>query len=184
MATAMLSLVTSFLVGWVVLAAATQSPDFSGQWAVEPGSEADSTPPSGAARTVRGDMGSGWGSPLAITQDSKRLLVEYTPFTRYDLQRPLRFEYALDGSDTRNAMMIGHTAQELHSRARWDGPVLEITTRFEAAHPVTGKPFTTEVIQRVSLSSPGQLVVETSRTVPGAATTRARTVYKKSAPIP
>ena len=177
----MLAMVTSVLVGWVALGGTMQAPpDFSGQWATEP--EAAATAPSGGAPSPprRGDAGSGWGSSIAITQDERRLVVEYTPFIRYDMQRPLRLEYALDGADTRNAVMIGHTTEQLRSRARWVGPALEITTSHEAPHPASGKPLTTEVMQRLSLTSPAELLVETTRTVAGAAPATTRTIYKKS----
>ena len=177
----MLPLFTSVLVGCAALAGTMQAaPDFSGQWATEP--EAAAAAPSGGAPPppARGDAGSGWGSSIAITQDGRRLVVEYTPFIRYDMQRPLRLEYALDGADTRNAVMIGHTTEQLRSRARWVGPILEITTSHEALHPASGKPLTTEVIQRLSLVSPDELLVETTRTVAGAAASTTRTIYKKS----
>jgi hypothetical protein len=50
--------------------------------------------PRHARRGVRsGDMASGWGSAIAITQDATRLTVEYAVFSRYDLQPPLKFTY-------------------------------------------------------------------------------------------
>ena len=76
----------------------------------------------------RGDMGSGWGSTLTITQDARQLVVEQALFSRYDLQPPLRFVYALDGSETRNTVMMGHATQVRTSRATWDGAALRITT--------------------------------------------------------
>lgn len=175
----MLPLVASVLAGWIALGATTQAtPDLSGQWATE--ADAPTAPSGGPPPQSRGDAGSGWGSPITITQDGRRFVVEYAPFTRYDMQRPLRLEYALDGAETRNAVMIGHNAEPSRSRARWIGTVLEITTSHEARHPVSGKPLTTEVIQRLSLASPGELVVETTRTVAGAAPVTTRTIYKKS----
>jgi hypothetical protein len=175
----MLPLVASVLAGWIALGATTQAtPDLSGQWATD--AEAPTAPSGGPPPQSRGDAGSGWGSPITITQDGRRFVVEYAPFTRYDMQRPLRLEYALDGAETRNAVMIGHSAEPSRSRARWIGTVLEITTSHDARHPVSGKPLTTEVIQRLSLASPGELVVETTRTVAGAAPVTTRTIYKKS----
>ena len=174
----MLPLVASVLAGWIALGATQATPDLSGQWATE--ADAPTAPSGGPPPQSRGDAGSGWGSPITITQDGRRFVVEYAPFTRYDMQRPLRLEYALDGAETRNAVMIGHNAEPSRSRARWIGTVLEITTSHEARHPVSGKPLTTEVIQRLSLASPGELVVETTRTVAGAAPVTTRTIYKKS----
>ena len=161
----MLPLVTTVLAGLVALGGTMQaSPDLSGQWTAE----------------AAADAGSGWGSSIAITQDGRRLVVEYAPFARYDMQRPLRLEYALDGAETRNTVMIGHAAEQSRSRARWAGQVLEITTSHDARHPVSGKPLTTEVIQRLSLTAAGELLVETTRTVPGVEPSTTKTVYKKT----
>jgi hypothetical protein len=104
-------------------------------------------------------MGSGWGSPIAITQDDQQIRVEQTLFSRYDANPQPRLVYALDGSETRNAVMIGHASQVRVSRATWDGQALRITTRFPGIDPDTGKPFTTEVTQRLTLESPTTLIV-------------------------
>jgi hypothetical protein len=126
-------------------------------------------------------MGSGWGSPLTITQDARALVVEQTLFSRYDLQPPLRFVYALDGSETRNAVMTGHTTQVRLSRAAWDGPALRITTIYPAIDPASGKPFTTEVTHTLSLESSTTLVIEITRSgALGGQTTSTKTVYRKS----
>ena len=108
--------------------------DFSGQWTAD--APAANTP---------GDMGSGWGSPITITQDERQLVVEQPLFSRYDLQPPVRTVYSLDGSESRNAVMTGHATQPRVSRAKWDGDALMITTSYPAVDPGTGKPFSTEV---------------------------------------
>ena len=64
-------------------------------------------------------MGSGWGPTINITQDTNRLTVEYTVFSRYDLQPPLKFTYPLDGSEGRNTVTMGRGEQLETSRARW-----------------------------------------------------------------
>lgn len=126
-------------------------------------------------------MGSGWGPTLAITQDTARLLVEQALFSRYDMLPPLRLTYALDGSETRNEVMIGHATQMRSSRAAWDGQSLRITTRYPGQDPASGKPFTTEVIHRLSLESPATLIVEVTRgAAMGGRQTTARSVYRKS----
>ena len=66
----------------------------------------------------RGDMGSGWGSTITITQDAARLTVEYAFFSRGDMQPPLKFVYALDGSETKNSVMMGRGIQGQTSRRR------------------------------------------------------------------
>ena len=67
--------------GWLSSGAVSQAPDFSGAWTLEPG--AASTAPAAPGPPARGDMGSGWGSPLTITQDAKQLVVEQTLFSRW-----------------------------------------------------------------------------------------------------
>jgi hypothetical protein len=125
-------------------------------------------------------MGSGWGSPLTITQDAKQLLVEQTLFSRYDLGPQPRFTYALDGSESRNDVMIGHATQVRTSRARWDGQSLRITTSYPGIDPSSGKSFTTEVTHRLSLEAPATLVVEVTRGAAlGGKPTTTNTVYRK-----
>src|SRR5262245_5938898 len=86
-------------------------PDFSGRWTSEP--EPAAPPGAGGQRGASGrsgersgDMGSGWGSNITITQDASRLTVEYMFFTRGDMQPPLKFVFALDGSETKNSVMM------------------------------------------------------------------------------
>ena len=126
-------------------------------------------------------MGSGWGSPITITQDAAQLIVEHQMFSRYDLQPPLRHIYALDGSETQYPIMMSHTTQMRRSRAVWKGDTLEITTSLPAIDPATGKPFTAEITQRLALESPGTLIVDVTRAAAlGGSATTSRTVYRKN----
>jgi len=113
-------------------------PDFSGQWPlVAPAiASTPAVPGTPAAAAAPGDMGSGWGSAIAITQDAKQLSVEYAVFSRYDLQPPLTFTYALDGSESRNTVMMGRGEQTEASRARRDGQALIIVTTRDRASGV------------------------------------------------
>jgi hypothetical protein len=162
---------------WISGGSAVQAPpDFSGQWTVEAAAA-----PAPQSPLPRGDMGSGWGSPLTIAQDARQLVVEQTLFSRYDLQPPLRFVYALDGSETRNPVMMGHTTQLRVSRASWDGQTLRITTNYPAIDPASGNAFTTEVTYRLILESPTTLVIEATRGgALGGQPTKTRTVYRKN----
>ncbi len=160
--------------------AANQGPDFSGNWsAVLP---ITPPPPQGTpAPPPRGDMGSGWGTPLVITQTPRELLVEHAFFSRYDLQPPLRFVFTLDGSESRNTIMAGHVTQTRVSRATWDGAALRIVTTYPGIDPGTGEAFTTTVTQRLLMTSPSELTIETSRSgVLGGRETSSRTVYTKA----
>ena len=156
----------------LILAAAftiDAAPDFTGQWAADP-----------PAVKGAGDMGSGWGPQVTITQDARQLVVEELLFSRYDLQPPVRTVYALDGSESRNAVMAGHATQVRVSRARWEGDALVIATSFPAVDPGTGKTFPTEVSQRLTLEGPGVLVIEVTRAgALGGKATTARTIYRK-----
>jgi hypothetical protein len=157
-----------------LLGHAFQAPDFSGPWSAEP------APPAPQGTPPRGDMGSGWGTPITITQSASELIVEQPLFSRYDLQPPLRFVYRLDGQESRNTIMAGHATQTRVSRASWDGQTLTITTSYPGIDPDSGKPFTTMVTQRLTLASPSQLVIEVVRGAAlGGRETRTRTVYRK-----
>jgi len=143
-------------------------PDFSGRWAAE--------------AAPAGDMGSGWGPAITVTQDAARLTVEYAFFGRGDMQPPLRFVYALDGSETKSTLMMGRGMQEQTSRAAWQGSALVLTTRHGFTDPQTGKPDTVEVKRTLTLDS-GSLVVETVRSgVLGGPPSTSRTIYKKQPP--
>ena len=97
--------------------------DFSGRWTLDAPAIASTpaVPGTPAAAAAPGDMGSGWGSTITIAQDTKRLSVEYTVFSRYDLQPPLTLTYPLDGSVGRNTVMMGRGEQVESSRAQWNG---------------------------------------------------------------
>lgn len=158
---------------------AVQGTDFSGAWIAEVPAAAAPAPGT-PAPPPRGDMGSGWGTPLTITQSATELVVEHALFSRYDLQPPLRFVYRLDDSESRNTTMAGHTTQTRVSRATWNGQALKIVTSYPGIDPGTGKPFTTVVTQRLYLASPTQLVIEATRSaVLGGRETTSRSVYRK-----
>jgi hypothetical protein len=182
--------VGALLAGLVCVAVMAQSrPDFSGRWTSDPEpavAAAGGQPGArGAGRAGRGgaragDMGSGWGSPITIAQDDRRLTVEYAFFARGDLQPPLRFTYALDGSQTTNTVTMGHGIQEQTARTAWDGSTLVITTAHPFTNPDTGERMASEVVQRLTLESPASLVVEVTRTgVLGGPSSTTRTVYRK-----
>jgi hypothetical protein len=125
-------------------------------------------------------MGSGWGSTITITQTATSLTVEYAFFSRGDLQPPLRFVYALDGSESKNTVMMGHGMQVQTGRTTWTGESLAIATSHPFTDPATGKPATVQVTQTLSLESPTSLVVETTRAgVLGGPPSTVRTVYRK-----
>lgn len=124
-------------------------------------------------------MGSGWGSTITITQDPRQLTVEYAFFSRGDLQPPLKFVFALDGTETRNTVRMGRGPQVERSKAGWDGQTLIITTTHEFEDPATRKAGTMNVVRHLALDSPGSLVVETTRSgVLGGPAESTRAVYR------
>ena len=174
-----LRIITVALFAATVMAQA--KPDFSGRWTSEP--EAKTTEPgSGQPSAARvGDMGSGWGTNPTITQTADRLTVEYMFFARGDMQPPLKFVYALDGTETKNSVMLGRGIQMQTSKTAWEGAKLIITTTHTFENPTNGQPMKSEVKQTLTLASPTSLIVETTRGgVLGGPSTTTRTIYKKN----
>lgn len=163
-------------------AQAPASVDFSGSWTLEAPVIATTAavPGTPAAAAAPGDLGSGWGAALTITQDAGRLTVEYTVFSRYDLQPPLRFVYPLDGTDGRNVVMMGRGEQVESTRAQWQGQTLVLVTTSRVVDRAAGAPFTAEVTRRLTLESPTRLVVDVTRAgVLGGAAATTRAIYRK-----
>ena len=162
---------------------AQQPADFSGSWTLDVPviASTPAVPGTPAAAAAPGDMGSGWGATIAIAQDTKQLRVEYTIFSRYDLQPPLALIYPLDGSVGRNTVMMGRGEQVESSRAQWNGATLVIITTFPVTDRGAGQPFTAELTRKLSLESPTTLVVEVTRSgVLGGPASTTRSVYRKS----
>jgi len=196
--TALLSGVCAFAMTATASAAAAQArPDFSGRWTSETetvssprgerpgGGRAAGAGRAGAARGGSGgrigEMGSGWGSTITITQNARSLTVEYAFFSRGDLQPPLRFTYALDGSESKNTLMMGHGIEERVSRTSWDGDRLVITTAQRTPGPVNAELVTATIRRTLSLESPDVLVVEMEIDgVLGGPASSSRTVYRRS----
>ena len=159
-------------------AAAQEKPDFSGEWtiATEP-----ATGQRGGGRGGRpAEFGSGWGRTIRIAQDAGALKVVWPFYGRGDLQPPLTFVYALDGSATTDTVLMGRGVQEQVSRTAWDGNSLVITTVHAFAHPENGQRTTAEVKRTLSLEAPTSLVVETTIDgVLGGPPTTSRTVYTR-----
>jgi hypothetical protein len=166
-----LAIVTAAAAGTM----AQEKTNFAGGWTIE-------APSPAAGRGARsGDMGSGWGNTITISQTPSTLVVEYAFFARGDMQAPLKFMYSLAGAETTNAVMMGRGLQQETSRTSWDGSKLVITTTSAYPSPADGKPIASEVKRTLSLESPTTLVVETTRSgTLGGAPTTARAVYKKN----
>jgi hypothetical protein len=179
-------LLASALLAASDVAVFTQNPvDFSGTWIVEPPARAagvarGSAPP---ALSAQGDMGSGWGSEITITQDATTLTVVYTYFHPRDMQPPFTFTYPLNGTTARHIVNMGRGPQEQLSKALWRGATIMIATTHRFANPADGRPMTADMSQVLSLESPETLVIETTRPgVAGGAPSTTRTVYRKRKP--
>ncbi len=131
-------------------------------------------------RQRSGEMGSGWGNTLTVTQDVEQLSVQYTFFSRGDLQPALKFTYALDGSESKNSVQMGRGIQVQLSKTAWDADELAITTVHFFPNPTTGESVPYEITQTLSLESPTSMVVETTRSgLLGGKPSTTRTVYTK-----
>ena len=161
--------------------AAAQRPDFSGTWT----RIADSTTGRGGVAATgdaafrRGDMGSGWGSPLTLTQTPQRLNVVFDFFIAYDLQPKARFTYALDGSESKNIVTVGHADAPVRSRSAWKGDTLVITTTFTAPPEVDPALRTPEVRHALSIDPSGRLVIAVQRRDAGGALNTVVSAYTK-----
>ena len=177
---------THLLVLVVLLSTAVSAQpaaDFSGRWTLEAPkiTSTPAVPGTPAVAAAPGDMGSGWGATISITQDATQLRVEYDAFSRYDLQPPLTFIYPLDGSEVRNTVRMGRGEQIERSRAQWNGPMLVITTAVQVDDRSAGKPFIAELTRKIWLESPTTLIVEVTRAgVLGGPASTTRSVYRKS----
>jgi hypothetical protein len=168
------SLLTLLVVSSV---AAQARPDFSGTWVAGPESGSSIATAGDAAFRV-GDMGSGWGTPLTITQRRDSLVVEYVFFSSYDLQPPVRLAYALDGSESPNTIILGHASAIQRARLAWMDTSLVITTRHPVPREVAAAS-AVEVRHTLTMASPTSLVVETTRPGVNGALQTVRTTYTK-----
>ena len=180
------TVITAFVIALAapLLAGAQAPPDFSGRWSAETPAPTPSARDAAAelgrpaARSV--ELGSGWGRTITITQDARTLTVQWPIFTSYDMQPPLTFAYALDGSERVNAVMMGRGVQRQRSTALWTERSLVIRTTYSFTDPSTGRDLPAEVRQTLTLASPTSLVVETVRgPALGGPPSTTRTVYTK-----
>jgi arylsulfatase len=161
---------------------ALTNPDFSGAWST---GRSNSAPPTGrSAPRPPPDLGSGWGNRISVIHGADFLDVERVVFAPREIQPTVRYRFALDGSETENAVTLGRTGLPPTSTAAWEGGRLVITTVYPFQNPADASWHTSEVTQTMWLQ-PGtrtpwepSLVVETTRgaALDGPASTT-RTVY-------
>jgi hypothetical protein len=125
-------------------------------------------------------MGSGFGDDITVTQDAQQVAIVSAFFSRGDLQPPLTYTYALDGSASTNTLWMGRGPQTQTSRATWEGQALVIRTTHTVSGEAPHAPTTYEVTQRLTLESPSSLMVDATRAgVGGSAPSTTRTSYRR-----
>lgn len=154
--------------------AAGEQLDFTGKWTRT------------TTRDESSSAESGWGSDFFIVQHSDRIVVERAFFSRSDLQPPLTFTYFLNGSESRNSVLMGRGMQEQVSKAIWEGNKLVITTIHTSLGANRDRQVSSEVRHTLSFEQPGRqahpplLVIETTRSaMEGGLPSTTRTVYAK-----
>jgi hypothetical protein len=156
--------------------------DFSGTWIVAPPARAAGTATGATPPTLsdQGEMGSGWGPEITITQTASALTVVYTYFHPREIQPPITLTYRLNGAASTNTINMGRGPQEQTSTAAWRGASLAIDTTHHFVNPRDGRPMTSETTQVLSLESPAALTIETTRSgVLGGKASTTRTIYRK-----
>ncbi|HWM29915.1 MAG TPA: sulfatase-like hydrolase/transferase [Woeseiaceae bacterium] len=163
---------------------ALPNPDFSGAWSTSPVSSA---PPTGRPPPPSvPDLGSGWGDEISIIHNADQLIVERAIFIPREIQPLARYRFALDRSETQNAITLGRTGRPPVSTTAWDGNRLVITTRYPFPDPGNGRWLSHDVTQTLWLQPASgtpfepALVVETARAaaLEGLPSTT-RTVYNR-----
>jgi hypothetical protein len=163
---------------------ALANPDFSGAWST---AVLSSAPPTGRPRPPPvPDLGSGWGDEISIDHDTEQLTVERVIFVPREMQPLVRYRFALDGSETENAVTPGRTGRPPVSTTAWDGNRLVITTRYPFQDPGNVQWLANELTQTLWLQPASgapfepSLVVETRRaSALGGPPSTNRTVYNR-----
>ena len=174
----------AFVTGTLATGATAQErPDFSGAWTVL----AQPTGPGAGSGGSSGSLGSGWGDSFTLIQDAEALSIERAFYRRADLQPIMKFRYSLDGSETRNTVLMGRGTQAQVSTTVWEGDRLVITTVHTEPDAGDGQTVTCEVMQTLYLQPPRlaawppSLVVETTRCgALGGPPSTTRAVYAKN----
>ncbi|WP_222983382.1 sulfatase-like hydrolase/transferase [Flagellimonas meishanensis] len=144
---------------------AMPKPNFSGSWST---TILKSSPPRrGPAIEPSPTLGSGWGDEISIIHTDDQIEIERILFVPREIQPPIRYRYALDGSKTQNGITTGRTLPPPVSKTEWKDNRLVITTNY--SYPEDGKWLKAKLVQTVWLQyaddTPWEpsLVVETAR---------------------
>jgi arylsulfatase len=163
---------------------AMPSPNFSGTWSTTV--LKSSSPRRGLDAEPIASLGSGWGDKISVIHTDDQLEIERVIFVPREIQPPLRYRYALDGSKSEHIVNIGRTGPPPTSTSRWDGDRLIITTEYPFQNPKDNTWMKGRVIQTIWLQyakgTPWEpsLIVETTREgVLNGITSTNRTTYSK-----
>lgn len=128
------------------VAQAQDKPNFAGSW-----TRVDD--PNAPAAGGRGGGRGGLGMAATLTQDAKTLTI-----TRTTQAGEIKTVYNLDGSDSKNTMMMGRSGNSVEqiSKATWEGNTLVVTTNYTMGENAI------TTTQKFSLDASGQLVVATT----------------------
>jgi hypothetical protein len=161
---------------------AQERPNFTGAWRV---SESAAGSAGGEEQTV--SLGSGWGESFTLVHASDLLTVERVLYRPRDYQPTMRLRYALDGTESKNTILMGRGLQIQVSTATWESDKLVITTVHTVPDVEDEGTISCEVTRTLSLQLPQQavgessLVVETNRCgVLGGLPSSTRTVYNRN----
>lgn len=158
-----------------------QTPNFTGAWtASEPG-------PTAPGEEQKASLGSGWGESFTLIQDTNTITVERVLYRPRDFQPTLKFRCALDGTESRDTIMMGRGIEILVSTAAWEGNKLVITTKHPVPEAEGAGTNACVVTRTLSLEPPQQavgeasLVIETTRcAVLGGMPSTTRVVYTRN----
>ena len=151
-----------FVLALVASTAGAQTPNLGGRWTLVVDS-----PKEGAARgRIPSTAGAGWGREITITHEAARVTIERHQFVANDMQPPLRYVYALGGTESRNVVDMGLGPQAQMARATLEDGRLVIVSRY-----AEGASLAAEVTSVFSIDPSGELVVETTRKAGGATST-------------
>jgi hypothetical protein len=146
-------LVTAIVAAVVIpfTARAQSKPDFSGTWTMD-ASKSDPAPQG------RGGGGGGGGGSVTIKQTATDLAI-----TSEGRGGPQTMTYKLDGSESTNQVMGRGGAQEVKSKAKWDGSSLVIDT----TRDFQGMSITTHEVRKLDAGGKEMTVEMTTQTPQG-----------------
>lgn len=151
--------VLALIAGLISTVSAQTKPSFAGNWTL--------VPPAGAPPPPL-PPGIGLGQGGTIEQTARTITVTTTTQAG-----EMKLVYNLDGTETRNPLVLGDTVIDRASKVKWDGARLVITNTTDVNGTVS------QSTQTWSLDASGTLTIETSaRDFSGNPTTRKQT-YKK-----